>query len=71
MLIQGYSLSTNRDDVAGIVEACDQGDVGEAREAAPLRQPGGGGVRPPERGAAPDRRATVIISADGSTASTS
>jgi hypothetical protein len=54
VLIQGDSLSIIRDDVAGIVEACDQGDVGEAREAAALRQPGGGGVHPPEPGAAPD-----------------
>nr|WP_244291397.1 hypothetical protein [Streptomyces subrutilus] len=36
MLIQGDSLSTIRDDVAEIVEACDQGDVGEVREAAAL-----------------------------------
>jgi hypothetical protein len=36
VLIQGDSLSIIRDDVAGIVEACDQGDVGEAREAAAI-----------------------------------
>ncbi|MEU3460496.1 hypothetical protein ABZ721_11145 [Streptomyces sp. NPDC006733] len=34
VLIQGDSLSIIRDDVAGIVKACDQGDVSEAREAA-------------------------------------
>jgi hypothetical protein len=36
VLIQGDSLSIIRADVAGIVEACDQGDVGEAREAAAI-----------------------------------
>ncbi|MFI8385773.1 DUF6959 family protein [Streptomyces sp. NPDC085540] len=34
VLIQGDSLSIIRADVAEIVEACDQGDVSEAREAA-------------------------------------
>lgn len=34
MLIQGDSLSIIRNDVAEIVEACDQGDVAKAREAA-------------------------------------
>ncbi|MFD3612174.1 DUF6959 family protein [Streptomyces atroolivaceus] len=34
MLIQGDSLSVIRDDVAGIVGACDEGDVAEAREEA-------------------------------------
>lgn len=36
VLIQGDSLSIIRADVADIVEACDQGDVGEAREAAAI-----------------------------------
>lgn len=36
VLIQGDSLSIVRADVAGIVAACDQGDIGEAREAAAL-----------------------------------
>jgi hypothetical protein len=36
VLIQGDSLSIIRADVAEIVEACDQGDVGEAREAAAI-----------------------------------
>ncbi len=36
VLIQGDSLSIIRADVAAIVEACDQGEVGEAREAAAL-----------------------------------
>ncbi|MFI2764356.1 DUF6959 family protein [Streptomyces echinatus] len=36
VLIQGDSLSIIRADVAGIVEACDQGNVGEAREAAAI-----------------------------------
>ncbi|GHB30819.1 DUF6959 family protein [Streptomyces chryseus] len=36
VLIQGDSLSIIRGDVAEIVEACDQGDVGEAREVAAL-----------------------------------
>ncbi len=34
VLIEGDSLSVIRDDVAGIVRACDQGDVAEAREEA-------------------------------------
>ncbi|MFB9558348.1 DUF6959 family protein [Streptomyces roseoviridis] len=33
-MIQGDSLSSIRDDVAGIVKACDQGDVDEARDEA-------------------------------------
>ncbi|MDT0571279.1 hypothetical protein RM704_28100 [Streptomyces sp. DSM 3412] len=36
VLIQGDSLSILRADVAGIVEACDQGDIVEARETAAL-----------------------------------
>jgi hypothetical protein len=36
MLIQGDSLSIIRADVAEIVEACDQGDVAEARGAAAI-----------------------------------
>ncbi|WP_217179547.1 hypothetical protein [Streptomyces sp. AC495_CC817] len=36
VLIQGDSLSIIRADVAEIVAACDQGDIGEAREAAAL-----------------------------------
>ncbi|MGW0531124.1 DUF6959 family protein [Streptomyces sp. NPDC003032] len=36
VLIQGDSLSIIRADVAEIVEAFDQGDVGEAREAAAI-----------------------------------
>ncbi|MET7899583.1 DUF6959 family protein [Streptomyces mirabilis] len=36
VLIQGDSLSIIRADVAEIVEACAQGDVGEAREAAAI-----------------------------------
>lgn len=36
VLIQGDSLSVIRADVAEIVAACDQGDVGEAREAAAI-----------------------------------
>ncbi|WP_046734285.1 DUF6959 family protein [Streptomyces humi] len=36
VLIQGDSLSIVRADVAHIVEACDQGRVGEAREAAAI-----------------------------------
>ncbi|MFF3619087.1 DUF6959 family protein [Streptomyces sp. NPDC002467] len=36
VLIQGDSLSILRADVAEIVEACDQGDLGEAREAAAI-----------------------------------
>ncbi|MFE7760514.1 DUF6959 family protein [Streptomyces sp. NPDC057438] len=36
VLIQGDSLSIIRSDVADIVEACDQGDIGEAREAAAI-----------------------------------
>jgi predicted RNase H-like HicB family nuclease len=36
VLIQGDSLSIIRSDIAEIVEACDQGDVGEAREAAAI-----------------------------------
>ncbi|MCX4625173.1 hypothetical protein [Streptomyces sp. NBC_01443] len=36
VLIQGDSLSIIRAGVAEIVEACDQGDVGEAREAAAI-----------------------------------
>ena len=34
VLIQGDSLSITRNDVAGIVKACDQGDVDEARDEA-------------------------------------
>ncbi|MFI5763974.1 DUF6959 family protein [Streptomyces sp. NPDC051563] len=34
VLIQGDSLSVMRDDVARIVEACDQDDIAEAREEA-------------------------------------
>ncbi|MFA7761734.1 DUF6959 family protein [Streptomyces sp. NRRL S-448] len=36
VLIQGDSLSIIRADVAEIVEACDQGDCAEAREAAAI-----------------------------------
>ncbi|MEU9945534.1 DUF6959 family protein [Streptomyces lavendulae] len=36
VLIQGDSLSIIRADVAEIVEACDQGDVDQAREAAAI-----------------------------------
>ncbi|KOG50066.1 hypothetical protein ADK75_17940 [Streptomyces virginiae] len=36
VLIQGDSLSIIRADVAEIVESCDRGDLGEAREAAAL-----------------------------------
>ncbi|MFD3617536.1 DUF6959 family protein [Streptomyces sp. NPDC058676] len=36
VLIQGDSLSIIRADIAEIVEACDKGDVGEAREAAAI-----------------------------------
>ncbi|MDX3517757.1 DUF6959 family protein [Streptomyces scabiei] len=34
VLIQGDSLSIIRSDVADIVDACDGGDLGEARETA-------------------------------------
>ncbi|MFF2329601.1 MULTISPECIES: DUF6959 family protein [unclassified Streptomyces] len=34
VLVQGDSLSIIRADVAEFVEACDHGDVGEAREVA-------------------------------------
>lgn len=36
VLIQGDSLSIIRADIAEIVDACDQSDVGEAREAAAI-----------------------------------
>ncbi|MFJ3794641.1 DUF6959 family protein [Kitasatospora sp. NPDC090091] len=36
VLIQGDSLSVIRTEVAEIMEACDRGDVSEAREAAAL-----------------------------------
>ncbi|MFM9587923.1 DUF6959 family protein [Streptomyces scabiei] len=36
VLIQGDSLSVIRSDVAEIVDACDRGDVGEARETAAI-----------------------------------
>ncbi|MGW3424306.1 DUF6959 family protein [Streptomyces phaeochromogenes] len=36
VLIQDDSLSIIRADIAEIVEACDQGDVSEAREAAAI-----------------------------------
>jgi hypothetical protein len=36
VLIQGDSLSVIRADVAEIIEACDQGDIDEARETAAL-----------------------------------
>ncbi|MDX3277921.1 DUF6959 family protein [Streptomyces scabiei] len=36
VLIQGDSLSIIRSDVADIVDACDRGDIGEARETAAI-----------------------------------
>ncbi|WEH13374.1 hypothetical protein [Streptomyces sp. VNUA24] len=36
VLIQGDSLSVIRSDVADIVESCDRGDIGEARETAAI-----------------------------------